>query len=89
MFLAYHFLHTAAAPLAAAELNARIEAWLRESFGLNVHFAVAGALDKLEHLGLLRREGERLFVSPLDGALAQLRAVWDKFLVAEPKVPAK
>ena len=88
-FLAYHFLHTAAAPLAAAELNARIEAWLRESFSLNVHFAVAGALDKLERLGLLAREGERLFVSPLDGALAQLRAVWDKFLVPEPKVPAK
>jgi hypothetical protein len=89
VFLAYHFLHTAAAPPTAAELDARIEAWLQESFGLKVHFAVTDALDKLERLGLLRREGERLFVSPLDGALAQLRAVWGKFLAPEPQSAGK
>jgi uncharacterized protein DUF3754 len=88
-FLAYHFLHTAAVPPTAGELDGRIEAWLRQTFGVEIDFAVNGALGKLEALGLLRRQQERLFVSPLDGALAQLRAVWDKLLAPEPKVQAK
>ena len=87
--LAYYFLHTAAAPLTADELEGRIEAWLRQTFGVDIDFAVNGALGKLEGLGLLRREKERLFVAPLDVAFAQLQAVWDKFLASEPKVPAK
>ena len=41
---------------------------------------VAHVLGKLEGLSLLRRQQERLFVSPLDWALAQLQAVWDRFL---------
>ena len=61
------------------ELDGRIEAWLRKTFGVEIDFAVNGALGKLEGLGLLRREQERLFVSPLDGAIAQLQAVWDQF----------
>jgi hypothetical protein len=39
-------------------------------------FAVNGALGKLEGLSLLRRQQERLFVSPLGGAIAQLQAKW-------------
>jgi hypothetical protein len=88
-FLAYYFLHTAAAPLTADELDGRIEAWLRQTFGVEIDFAVNGALGKLEGLGLLRREKERLFVSPLDGALAQLRAVWDRFLSSGPQAADK
>jgi hypothetical protein len=88
-FLAYYFLQTAAAPPTAEELEGCIEAWLRQTFGVEIDFAVNGALGKLEGLGLLRRQKERLFVSPLDGALAQLQAVWDKFLASEPKVLAK
>ena len=88
-FIAYYFLHTAAAPPTADELDCRIAVWLRQSFGVDIDFAVNGALGKLEGLGLLRHEKERLFVSPLDGASAQLQAVWDKFLASEPKVPAK
>jgi hypothetical protein len=78
-----YFLHTAAAPPTADELDGRIEAWLRHAFGAEIDFAVNGALGKLEELGLLRRQQERLFVSPLDGALAQLQAVWGKFLAPE------
>jgi hypothetical protein len=77
-----YFLHTAVAPPTADELEGRIEAWLRQAFGAEIDFAVNGALGKLERLGLLRRQQERLFVSPLDGALAQLQAVWGKFLGA-------
>ncbi|MGA8494087.1 MAG: hypothetical protein WB764_01310 [Xanthobacteraceae bacterium] len=43
-------------------------------------FAVNGVLGKREGLSLLLRRQQRLFVSPLDGALAQLQAVWDRFL---------
>jgi hypothetical protein len=88
-FLAYYFLHTAAAPPTADELDGRIEAWLRQAFGVEIDFAVNGALGKLEGLGLLRRQQERLFVSPLDGALAQLQAVWGKFLTPERQAADK
>jgi Protein of unknown function (DUF3754) len=88
-FLAYYFLHTAAAPLTADELEGRIEAWLQQTFGVEIDFAVNGALGKLEGLSLLRRQQERLFVSPLDGALAQLQAVWDRFLSSGPQAVDK
>jgi hypothetical protein len=52
-------------------------------------FAVNGALGKLEGLSLLGRQQERLFVSPLYGALAQLRAIWDRFLGSGPQAPDK
>lgn len=81
--LAYHFLQVAPRPLDAAEIEDRVETWLREAFGLDLKFKVATALLKLERLGLVRREGERLFVSPLDGALAQLRTVWNSLLSAD------
>ena len=88
-FLAYYFLHTAATPLTADELEGRIEAWLQQTFGVEIDFAVNGALGKLEGLSLLRRQQERLFVSPLDGALAQLQAVWDRFLSSGPQAADK
>jgi hypothetical protein len=88
-FLAYYFLHTAAAPPTADELDGRIEAWLRQTFGVEIDFAVNGALGKLEGLSLLRRQQERLFVSPLDGAIAQLQAVWDRFLGSRPQAADK
>jgi hypothetical protein len=81
-FLAYYFLHTAAAPPTVDELDSRIEAWLRKTFGVEIDFAVNGALGKLDGLGLLRREQERLFVSPLDGAIAQLHGVWGEFFAS-------
>jgi hypothetical protein len=88
-FLAYHFLHTAAQPPTADELDGRIEAWLQKSFGVEIDFEVNVALDKLERLGLLQRQEQRLFVSPLDGAIAQLQGVWGKFLSDEPKATAE
>lgn len=80
--LGYHFLEVSPTPLEVSEINDRVEAWLREQFGLNLDFKVTKALAKLEKLGLVRRDGERLFVSSLDGALAQLHAVWNSSLSA-------
>jgi Protein of unknown function (DUF3754) len=76
-FLAYHFLHEAPSPPVAAELDSRIEAWLRATFAIDVDFDVGDALDKLEQLGLLRRDGERLIVAAFDEAFSKLRGVWD------------
>ena len=50
---------------------------------------VVHVMGKLEGLGLLRRQQERRFVSPLDGALAQLQAAWGKFLVPERQAADK
>jgi hypothetical protein len=88
-FLAYYFLHTASAPLTADELDGHIEAWLRDSFGVDLDFEVDDALNKLERLGLLSRQGERLFVSPLDEAVAQLRRVWDSYFSAQAPIAAE
>jgi hypothetical protein len=81
--LAYHFLRTAPAAPTKAELAQRIEAWLATNFGINLDFEIADALATLDHFGLLRREGERLFVSPLAEAIAQLHRVWDNFFKSE------
>jgi hypothetical protein len=88
-FLAYHFLRAAPSPPSVDELDARIEAWLRETFGVDVEFKVADALERLERLELLKRDGERLFVPPLDGALAQLHGVWNGLFPAEKPAAAK
>ncbi len=82
-FLAYHFLHVAANPPTAADLDCRIKAWLLATFGLDREFAVADALAGLERLGLLKRQGERLFVSPFDEAFAALNRAWDSLFAAD------
>ncbi len=87
-YLAYHFLHTASSPPTADELDSRVETWLREAFGIDLDFKVDDALSRLESLGLLRREGERLFVSPLDGAIAQLQSTWNRLLPGEKPATA-
>ena len=87
--LAYHFIRTAPSAPTAAELAGRIEAWLAENFEVNLDFGVANALAKLDRFGLLRREGERLFVSPLDAAIPQLHRVWDNFFKREQAVESQ
>ena len=45
-------------------------------------FDVGEALDKLEQLGLLRRDGERLIVAPFDEVYSTLRGVWGSLFPA-------
>ena len=78
-FLAYYFLRTAASPPTQAELDARIEKWLAQTFSVDVDFEVDDALAKLDRLGLLKRDGERLTVPPPSEALAKLDSVWDNY----------
>ena len=79
--LAYFTLLGAPAPLTQAELDDRIEAWLKAQFQLDIDFEVDDGLRKLEAYGLLRREGQRLAVRPLAEAFAALDRRWDEFFV--------
>jgi Protein of unknown function (DUF3754) len=81
-FLAYHFLHVANSPPVASELDSRVEEWLRATFAVDVDFDVGEAVVKLEQLGLLRRDGERLIVAPFDEAYSTLRGVWGSLFPA-------
>ena len=78
-FLAFYFLHAAKAPLTRSALEELIETWLSATFGVDCNFEVGEALHKLEGLGLLSRDGERLSVPALDEALARLARVWANF----------
>jgi hypothetical protein len=81
--LAYHFIRKAKAAPTATEVAGRVETWLANNFAVNVDFKIANALETLNRFGLLRREGERLFVSPLEPAIAQLHQVWNNFFKGE------
>lgn len=83
-FLAYHFLHTADEPLTQPELDRRIETWLKERFGIDIDFEVDDALQKLDRLGVLKRDGERLSVPTIDDALLRLDQVWDRYFQYAP-----
>jgi hypothetical protein len=89
-FLAYYFLRTAKTPLTQAELDARIESWLKERFGVDVDFEVDDALAKLERLSLLERDGGRLTVPPPGQTLVRLDRTWDGYFqyVAESPTTA-
>src|SRR5215471_222298 len=77
--LAYHFIRKSEVAPTATEVAGRIEAWLAKNFVVNVDFKVADALKTLDRFGLVRREGEWLFVPPLEPAIAQLHQVWNNF----------
>jgi hypothetical protein len=80
-YLAYCFLAPGDGPTEHM-LDRRIEQWLKRTFGVDVDFECNDATAKLDGLGLLRRENERLFVLPLDAALKRLDQVWDDFFPA-------
>jgi Protein of unknown function (DUF3754) len=81
--LAYRFIGKAETAPTAAEVAVGIEAWLAKNFGVSVDFKIADALETLNRFGLVRRAGERLFVPPLEPAIAQLREVWNNFFKRE------
>jgi hypothetical protein len=81
--LAYHFIRKAEVAPTATEVAGLIEAWLAKNFAVNLDFKVADALRTLDRFGLVRREGEQLFVPPLELAIAQLHRVWNNFFKRE------
>ena len=81
--LAYHFIRKAKPAPTATEVARRVETWLVNSFTVNVDFKIADALETLNRFGLVRREGEQLFVLSLEPAIAQLHQVWNNFFKRE------
>ena len=81
--LAYHFIRKAEVAPTATEVTGRVETWLANNFAVNVDFKIFNALDTLDRFGLVRREGDRLFVPPLEPAIAQLHQVWNNFFKRE------
>lgn len=75
--LGFWALRRANRPAAKAEIDAWCEAFLRERFGLNINFEIGDALDKLERLGLVSREGEGYLAATTGEALDRLDAAWD------------
>jgi Protein of unknown function (DUF3754) len=78
-FLAYYFLYSAKDRPTQAALDARIEAWLKATFGVEIDFEADDALAKLDRLGLLRRQGDQLSVPTPEEALTRLDRIWDGF----------
>jgi hypothetical protein len=78
-FLAYHFLLTAGEGCTEEELDRRIEQWLKQSFDIDIDFECDDALAKLDRLHLLRHQGDRVSVLPLDEALVRLDRQWDDY----------
>src|SRR5262245_21115637 len=81
--LAYHFIRKAEIAPTATDVVDRVETWLAKSFAVNVDFKIGNALETLNRFGLVRREGEQLFVASLEPAIAQLHQVWNNFFKRE------
>jgi hypothetical protein len=75
--LAYAFLLRDGATT-RENLDARIEAWLRETFAEDIDFQIGDALEKLAAMDLVTREGPYLTARSLDQALRSLDAQWDR-----------
>ncbi len=76
--LAYHTL-LAGGPMTREELDKAAEAFLRETFNMDVDFEIGDALGKLERLSLVTKKGDAYTAAPLPDALAQLDAAWDGY----------
>jgi len=86
--LAYYFLLATPEPLTQDALDQRIEAWLKDTFAIDIDFEVDDALGKLQRLGLLQHDGDKLAVPPLDAALVELDRAWDNFFQFANREPA-
>lgn len=75
--LAYGILRRSDHSLAKGEIDNFAEAFLRERFGLEIDFEINDALNKLEKLGLVAREGDAYTAIAPNAAVARLDAAWD------------
>ena len=86
--LAYHFLRAAERPLAAEELDERIEGWFADKWDANFDFEVDDGVGKLRRLELVEEDGQgRLSAVTLDEAKRRLDETWDNLFTynAQPR----
>jgi hypothetical protein len=84
-FLAYYFLLEPNGINTRDALDRHVEAWLKQTFGVDVDFESDDALAKLERHGVLVRDGKQLTVLPLEEALSRLDRVWNDFFPSAAK----
>jgi len=84
--LAYRFISKAEPAPTAAEIAVGIEMWLAKNLGIRVDFGITDALETLGRFGLVQHKNERLFVLPLEPAIAQLHQVWNNFFKREGQI---
>jgi hypothetical protein len=82
-FLTYKFLHSPGDGPSEEELNRRIQEWLQTTFGAKVNFDCHDVVVRIEQLGLLRRDGDRLFVASPDETMAKLEEKWVSIISEE------
>ena len=66
--------------LDAEMLDQRVEQFLRNNGDLDVDFQNLDAIDKLQRLGLLKRDGVYLELLPLEECLEIMRAKWHQLM---------
>lgn len=76
--LAYHTL-LAGGPMTKDALDAAVEAFLREAFGMDVDFEIGDAMAKLERLKLVTLSGDTYAAVSTSDALARLDEAWDGY----------
>jgi Protein of unknown function (DUF3754) len=77
--LTYHFIRKSQKLPTIAEIAARIEAWLADSFGVKVDLDIDAAVKTLDRFSLVRYEAKRLSVLPLEQAIPKLHEAWNNF----------
>ena len=81
--LAYRFLLAAPGGLTAAQLDAEVEAWLRDGGHGDIDFEVADAVAKLRRLEVIEG-GPTMRALPLPESLALLDRRWDQLFRHQP-----
>lgn len=76
-YLAYCTLRRAGRPMAKGEIDNAAEEFLKAHLGQDVDFEIHDALRKLEHLGLVNRDGDAYSAVAPSEALNRLDAAWD------------
>lgn len=76
--LAYYFL-LSRGPMGKADIDRAVEAFLRDTFAMEVDFEIGDAMSKLERLKLVNGEGETLRATAPVEALARLDEAWDGY----------
>lgn len=76
-YLAYCTLRRAGRPMAKGEIDNSAEEFLKTHLGQDVDFEIQDALKKLEHLGLVTRNGDAYSAVTPAEALNRLDAAWD------------
>lgn len=89
LLLYYHLLASRGTPLTAAQLDARIEDWMRRKFDQVVDFDIDGPIENLQRIRGKDRQGRErslltvtpaghLEIPPLEDVLHILDQLWDK-----------